>query len=321
MNSCLFSFLIAAFVGSILAQSILSVYVHPLSLNEFLDWCLHRATTPIVAKGSDVVVYHAWNGFWLILLLLPSLASVGGLLYSRFERSKNSVLWMAAVVLSGLLFVFQIHWVSSPFGNVREPQNYANDVNTYLDYGQNAHARARLEYAVQHGAKIDGLYYFIRGRVRQATHEYTGALDDYTQAMKLSEKDLSGPSGQERAERATCYLDMNEYDKALADARCALLQTQIHRKKRYKWDAGTYNNIDRDAWDTIGLAHFHRKEYAQAIDAFEAAAKLCPNAGYEHYGKARCFERLGKRDEAATEVAMLRKLKWEPDDKLVAILK
>lgn len=62
------------------------------------------------------------------------------------------------------------------------------------------------------------------------------------------------------------------------------------------------------AYLQLGLVFADRKEYAQAIDAYQKAIEVSPELEQAHYRLARAYLRIGKEPEAQTEMAVFEQL-------------
>lgn len=85
-----------------------------------------------------------------------------------------------------------------------------------------------------------------------------------------------------RANLATSYIKIEEYDKALAE-----LSQAIALKPDYAV-----------AHENVGVAYFHKKAYQRAIAAFQRAVELDPNQASTYYARGETYMRLGQNDLA-----------------------
>ncbi|MBW1742199.1 MAG: tetratricopeptide repeat protein [Deltaproteobacteria bacterium] len=85
-----------------------------------------------------------------------------------------------------------------------------------------------------------------------------------------------------RANLATSYIEIEEYDKALAE-----LSHAISLKPDYAV-----------AYENVGVAYFHTKAYQPAIAAFQKAIELDPNQASAYNARGEAYARLEKNDLA-----------------------
>jgi tetratricopeptide (TPR) repeat protein len=100
-----------------------------------------------------------------------------------------------------------------------------------------------------------------------AQGEYTLAIADYTQALKLNPKFVLAYGN-----RGLIYSEQGKYDKAISDF-----------KKALKSNPNSTDFYNR------GLAYFNLEKYSQAISDFGQVISLNPNDAEAYYHKARAY--------------------------------
>ena len=85
-----------------------------------------------------------------------------------------------------------------------------------------------------------------------------------------------------RTERALAYLNLNQLDNALQDARVSVEQSPIDHRAR----------------NTIGYVLFHKDDFQASFDAFASAANIDPGTALYKLNAGRALARLGYYDTA-----------------------
>jgi tetratricopeptide (TPR) repeat protein len=120
-------------------------------------------------------------------------------------------------------------------------------------------------------------FYLNRGLAYGNERQYERALEDFSAAIKLNPKNAAA-----YANRAKAFLDVGNNDRAIADYR-----TFLEMEPR---------NIL--AWYHLGLAYKNTHQDGKALDAFGKLLDAEPKHAAAAYQKAGIFSRMGKIDSA-----------------------
>jgi tetratricopeptide (TPR) repeat protein len=164
----------------------------------------------------------------------------------------------------------------------------------YLNRGNDDQALGELQKAADGDPKLPMVHYNL-GIIYKRGHEYEKAKEEFL-------KDVA-------VEPDVAY----NYDE-LGNACLALEQNQ--EAKKYFEQAIARNSRIPTSW--YGLAKIDRaeKQYAAALKALDAAGALDAKSASVHYLRAQILMQIGRKEEAQTEFAAVRRLQQETTDKL-----
>jgi tetratricopeptide (TPR) repeat protein len=149
------------------------------------------------------------------------------------------------------------------------------------------------------GSRMD-LYFPYRGRCHFALRHFALAIADFDSALKRNPNDADVLIA-----RSFAFTGSGEYDKAIADADSAIKLSPLSGAT--------------EAFDSRGDAHFHKGDFAAAIDDYTAALKLWPENAQALYGRGAAKSRRGDTQGAAADMKAAGALKADiatAEDKL-----
>jgi tetratricopeptide (TPR) repeat protein len=189
---------------------------------------------------------------------------------------------------------------------------------------QSQHARALADFG--RALRIDGRnaqVYLERGIVHQARGAYDFAVRDFDLALALQPS--LQPALDRRAETLAQRISAFQEDLAAVNERLAQSPTDAGLLNERCW-LRVVNNDDLDAaladcnaslaarpndanvFDSRGLVHFKRGEYAEALADYEAAFALEPERGHYLYGRGLARLGLGMTAEGGADLAAAEEL-------------
>ncbi|NOT39958.1 MAG: tetratricopeptide repeat protein, partial [Alphaproteobacteria bacterium] len=139
------------------------------------------------------------------------------------------------------------------------------------------------------GSRMD-LYFPYRGRCHFALGHFALAIADFDSALKRNANDADT-----LVARSFAFTGSGAYDKAIADADRAIELSPVSGAT--------------EAFDSRGNAHFHKGDFAAAIDDYTAALKLWPENPQALYGRGAAKSRRGDTTGAAADMNAARALK------------
>jgi tetratricopeptide (TPR) repeat protein len=165
---------------------------------------------------------------------------------------------------------------------------------TYLSGGDDEKALSELDKAAANDPKLPMVHYNL-GIVYKRRHDYEKAKEEFLKDVAV-EPDVA----VNYDELGTISLDLEQNDEA----------------QRYFEEALKRNSQLPASW--YGLAKIERaaKRYPQALKALDSACALAPKSASAHYLRAQTLMQLGRKAEAETEFAIVRRLHQETVDKL-----
>jgi tetratricopeptide (TPR) repeat protein len=164
----------------------------------------------------------------------------------------------------------------------------------YLNRGEEDKALAELEQAAQADPKLPMVHYNL-AMAHKNKREYDKARDEFL-------KDIA-------VEPEVAY----NYDEL---GTMSLAQAQNLEARRYFEQALKRNSRIGTSW--FGLAKLDKaeKHYTGALKALDSAGAIDPKSASVHYLRAQVLTRLGRKAEAQTEFATVRRLQSETAGKL-----
>ena len=122
-------------------------------------------------------------------------------------------------------------------------------------------------------------YYYLRGIINNARGKYSRALDDFTRAIERNPTDIlySCYLG-----RGVSYLNLLEYDEALADFTASIEQ----------------NDTIASAYYSRAMVHYELKEYTSAIKDFQKSLDYSDGNAALYFNLGMAYYRLEEKDKA-----------------------
>lgn len=117
--------------------------------------------------------------------------------------------------------------------------------------------------------------YCLRGQSYDGMKNYSQAIADYTNAIKLDPDDLDP-----YCKRGLAYCQMKNYEKAIADFTSAI----------------KLGPNGSDLYYNRGCAHYYLQDYAEAIADFTSAIKLSPKDPNSYYNRGVAYSNLAAQD-------------------------
>jgi len=191
--------------------------------------------------------------------------------------------------------------------------------DVYLDKGDNEHALADFTWAIHFGPGEQDIavWYYDRGLVKHNLGDLAGAVRDYDSALERS-----GPDADTYANRGFVYLDQDDYEKAVEDfsaaidlaadnaenwnGRCwarAMWGRQLDEAQADCDEALTLDPEMSYAYDSRGLVHLRKNEWAAARADYQAALEIDPEAASGYYGRGIAAIRQGDRAAGESDLA------------------
>ena len=164
----------------------------------------------------------------------------------------------------------------------------------YLNRGDDDKALAELEQAGQGDAKLPMVHYNL-GIVYKRRREYQKAKEEFL-------KDIA-------VEPDVAY----NYDEL--GTMCLALE-QNAEARRYFEQALQRNSQIGTSWYGLAKIDKAEKRYAPALKALDSAGAIDPKSASVHYLRAQVLMQLGRKTEAQTEFAAVRRLQSETADRL-----
>ena len=134
------------------------------------------------------------------------------------------------------------------------------------------------------------LYFSYRGYARYAKGRFDLAIRDYDQAIKLQPDNADA-----FLNRSLAFNGKADYDRAIQDSDQAIELSHASEATL--------------GYDSRGDAHFHKGDFATAIDDYEHALKLWPEYPQAMYGRGAAKMRHGDRVGGQADIDAARKLK------------
>jgi tetratricopeptide (TPR) repeat protein len=134
------------------------------------------------------------------------------------------------------------------------------------------------------------LYFSYRGYAHYAKGQFDLAIRDYDQAIKLQPDNADAFLNRSLAENGNA-----DYERAISDSDQAI--------KLSRTSEATVG------YDSRGDAHFHKGDFATAIDDYDHALKLWPEYPQALYGRGAAKMRSGDRIGGQADMDAARKLK------------
>jgi tetratricopeptide (TPR) repeat protein len=216
---------------------------------------------------------------------------------------------LAAVLLCSAGIVSPVYAVMSPQEYWKKGLEYA-DNRLYLDAVDSFTRAIRTnkgEISIEDTAKI----FNSRGLAYQGLNEQDKAIDDFSNAISLDEK-----NPEFYMSRGLAYGNQRQYERAQEDFSMVIkLNPQnaaayANRAKAFL-DAGNFDRAIADyqkflerephnilAWYNLGLAYKNNRQDGKALDAFGKLLDTEPKHAAAAYQKAGIFSRMGKIDSA-----------------------
>jgi tetratricopeptide (TPR) repeat protein len=164
----------------------------------------------------------------------------------------------------------------------------------YLNRGDDDKALVELQQAAATDAKLPMVHYNI-GVVYKRRREYEKATEEFL-------KDIA-------VEPDVAY----NYDEL---GTIGLTREQNLEARRYFEQALQRNSQIGTSWYGLAKIAKAEKRYAQALKALDSAGAIDPKSASVHYLRAQILMLLGRKAEAQTEFAAVRRLQVETTDKL-----
>jgi tetratricopeptide (TPR) repeat protein len=136
-----------------------------------------------------------------------------------------------------------------------------------------------------------------RGYYRLQKNDYKGALEDYSEAIKLEPKDE-----ENYINRGLAREKMNDLDGALTDYSAVI----------------KLNDKNEKAWMCHGIILSKQRKWTEAIEDFNVAITLNPKYGLALYNRSIAYQSTGKSKEACNDLKVAEKLGVIADEKVKA---
>jgi tetratricopeptide (TPR) repeat protein len=164
----------------------------------------------------------------------------------------------------------------------------------YLNRGDDDKALAELEQAAQADAKLPMVHYNI-GIIYKRKHDLDQAKEEFLRDIAV-EPDVA-----------------YNYDEL---GTMCLASEQNVEARRYFEQALRRNSQIGTSWYGLAKIDKAEKRYAEALKALDSAGAIDPKSASVHYLRAQVLMQLGRKAEALTEFATVRRLQSEEAGKL-----
>ena len=174
------------------------------------------------------------------------------------------------------------HYRATEFEALGEHQNAINDLTK------------ALELISKDDFYEENSIYSFRGEIWYKLEHYQQAIEDFTSAIKYSKDDAAN----ELVERACSFAKLGNYKNAIADLTKAITfrkdNPSYYRNRAWCYSkVGQYQNVVNDCTKAINL---------DPTDSFDySVPKLAPKNGASYRQRAEAYEKLGKKDLAASD--------------------
>jgi len=162
----------------------------------------------------------------------------------------------------------------------QEVQDWMQEAETLLEQGKNVEALKAFERLLAEGESAE-IYYNI-GYIKTAQGEFTEAIEAFRRATEL---DRLFAKAYEAMGRAYKRLGKSrEAEECLNKAAEIYLNSQQEAKAKEILDEIIQEDPTTiNVFNTLGVLHRKRGDYAQAIDAYKRALRIHPDEPYIHY--------------------------------------
>lgn len=164
----------------------------------------------------------------------------------------------------------------------------------YLNRAEDDKALAEFEQAAQGDPNLPLLHYNL-GVVYKRKHDLDKAKQEFLKDI-AAEPDMA----YSYDELGTMYLQEEQYPEA----------------RSYFEKALQRNSQIGTSWYGLAKIDKEEKRYREALHALDSAGAIDPKSASVHYLRAQVLVQLGRRSEAQTEFAAVRRLQSESADKL-----
>lgn len=146
-------------------------------------------------------------------------------------------------------------------------------------------------------SELGKAYLIASNRKRQAAAE---AKDDEKSKLESEAAQLTVKAIEyfDQAVKLKANYTPAHFNQALALEQQGKLDEAVAKLESMR----SYNPQDIDVLYELGSLYYAKSSYDQAAQVFTAITQLVPNHANAHYGLAIAFEKLGKRDEAITQL-------------------
>jgi tetratricopeptide (TPR) repeat protein len=134
-----------------------------------------------------------------------------------------------------------------------------------------------------------------RGYYRLQKNDFKGAVDDYTEAIRLDPKDA-----ENFINRGLAKDKMNDLNGAISDFNAAIKLDEKNEK----------------AWVCHGTILSKQRKWQNAIDDFNVAISLNPKYGLAFYNRSMAYQSIGNNKEACSDLNSAEKFGAKVDEKI-----
>lgn len=190
----------------------------------------------------------------------------------------RSVSWSRAAMVTSM-------WIVVVCGCTQKTREHAPDVSALLDRG-NAHLeKDEYEQATTFFTEAisiapnDFRGYLYRSHVFMEQYEHEKEIADLTEVIRLK------PDAEAYRNRGSSYIAAKDYPQAITD-----LTEAIRLEPGFT-----------AAYETRAYAHFLNKDFQMAIPDFTRVIDARPTDSATYVRRAECYEKIGKRGQAAAD--------------------
>ena len=152
----------------------------------------------------------------------------------------------------------------------------------YLDKGDLAQARAKIQAALEE-TPWDGSLYYQLGRIDQRQHRLAQAQQEFAASTRLKN-------------------DAQKYIRQLLALDAAVRNQQADRIQQIRTELLGQNYPDPEMYDSIGVLLGRGGLYSEALEPLERSVKLAPNSYQTNYDLGLTLFKLGRTQEAETQL-------------------
>jgi tetratricopeptide (TPR) repeat protein len=167
----------------------------------------------------------------------------------------------------------------------------------------------------------DEVALFLRAGILSNKANYLSALTDYNTVIALDEENKEA-----HYNRGFVKYQLGQYQSAILDFELCMQLPQVETNTAYfKIDPGTktatgistISSMNIDAWNYIGLCHYHLSAFESAIKAFDRGLQLDHGNTDILINRGRTFEKMDNHDMAKADYQMV--LKANPEHELALL--
>jgi tetratricopeptide (TPR) repeat protein len=202
-------------------------------------------------------------------------------------------------------------------------QDFFNRASAYDFAGDSEHALPDFDQAIKLAPK-NAEAYFRRGSIYWLKADHDRAIADFTQAIKADPKRALYFSYRGYAHYAKGQFDLaiNDYDQAIKlqpDNPDAFLKRSLAYNRKADYDRAIADSDQAiklsdtsevtAGYASRGDAHFHKGDFATAINDYDHALELWPEYPQAMYGRGAAKIRSGDRTGGQADIDAAKKLK------------